>query len=229
VDVFLEKIHAESSNGEKPSYFTDEQLNIVLMDLFMTGAETLGGSLSFAMLFMILHPEVQKKVQKEIDEVVPRGQEVRFEDRKRMIYTQATILEILRLGDIVPIIPPRKVLKEFSYKGYTFPKNMTIMPNLYSVFSSEKYWDRPNEFNPERFIDSKGQLINTEKMQAFGFGKRYCMGETQATPVLFLYFTNLLQHFDLSQVPTEPPPTTRPVAAFTLTPQPFDMVVKIRG
>lgn len=40
----------------------------------------------------------------------------------RMIYVQATIMEILRLGNIVPVIPPRKVMQDFTYKGYTFPK-----------------------------------------------------------------------------------------------------------
>jgi cytochrome P450 len=89
-----------------------------------------------------------------------------------MIYTQATLMEILRVGNIVPIIPPRKVENEFSYKGYTIPKGMTIIPNLHSVFVDEKYWKDPKEFRPERFIGLDGQLCNTERFAPFGFGMK---------------------------------------------------------
>jgi cytochrome P450 len=49
---------------------TDEQFIVVSMDLFMAGSETTSNTMEFALLYMILHPEVQKKVQAEIDSVV---------------------------------------------------------------------------------------------------------------------------------------------------------------
>ena len=106
-------------------------------------------------------------------------------------------------------------------------QEMAIMPNMHSVFTSDKYWDRPLEFRPERFIDSNGKLFNMEKFAPFGFGKRFCMGETQATPAIFLYFTSLMQRFEISKVPGDNP-TTEPGLGFTLTPQPFDMIIKQR-
>lgn len=54
------------------------------------------------------------------------------------------------------------------------------------------------------------------------------MGETLANPVLFLYFTMMLKHFELSTVPGQPQPTTTPQPCFTATPYPFNMVVKLR-
>jgi hypothetical protein len=59
-------------------------------------------------------------------------------------------------------------------------------------------------------------------------GKRFCLGETQATPALFLYFTTLLKHFEFSTMPNECP-TTEPLPGFTLSPQPFNMKIKERN
>jgi cytochrome P450 len=81
--VFLTKIDEMSGDQTEDNFYTDEQLIVVLMDLFMTGSETLGGSLSYALLFMILHPEVQQKVQKEIDEIVGIDEEVQFHHRPK--------------------------------------------------------------------------------------------------------------------------------------------------
>ncbi len=61
------------SNCEFPKrmqLLTDEQFIVVSMDLFMAGSETTSNTMEFALLYMILHPEVQKKVQAEIDSVV---------------------------------------------------------------------------------------------------------------------------------------------------------------
>jgi len=48
----------------------------VLMDLFLTASDTLGGSLAYALLYMTLNPEVQAKVHEEINSVIPANEEV---------------------------------------------------------------------------------------------------------------------------------------------------------
>lgn len=83
MDVFLAKIDEMNETDPSEGFYTHDQLLIVMIDLFMTGTETLNGVLSFGLLFLILNPEVQAKVQKEIDAVVPHGGEVLFEHKQK--------------------------------------------------------------------------------------------------------------------------------------------------
>jgi cytochrome P450 len=53
------------------------------MDLFTAGGETLSSSLAFSLLYMIMYPNVQKAVQKELDEVVGRDRRPTLGDRVR--------------------------------------------------------------------------------------------------------------------------------------------------
>lgn len=52
------------------------------MDLFIAGSDTTAATLSWATLYMILHPGIQRKVQKELDSVL-NGNEVTLDDMKR--------------------------------------------------------------------------------------------------------------------------------------------------
>ena len=60
---------------------TEEQLWVTAMDLFAAGSETTATTLAWAILYMILNPEAQEKVQKEIDQVVGRDREPSLDDR----------------------------------------------------------------------------------------------------------------------------------------------------
>ena len=52
------------------------------MDFFIAGTETTGGTLAWATLYMILHPETQTKVQQELDSIL-EGKDAMIEDMKR--------------------------------------------------------------------------------------------------------------------------------------------------
>lgn len=54
-------------------FFVDEQFSMVLVDLFLTGFVPISSCLEFLVMFMILHPEIQKKCHDEIDNVIGRN------------------------------------------------------------------------------------------------------------------------------------------------------------
>ena len=72
---------------------TGEQLVRTIGDLFVAGTETTGTTLLWGIIYMMRHPEIQERVQTEIDEVL-QGREPRFEDRERLPYTEACVYEI---------------------------------------------------------------------------------------------------------------------------------------
>ena len=72
-----------------------------------------------------------------------------------------------------------------------------IFANILHVHFDQTYWENPEEFNPNRFIDEKSQTFKTnERLIPFSIGKRYCLGQSLAEKEYFLFFVGLLQKFE---------------------------------
>ena len=61
--------------------------------------------------------------------------------------------------------------KDVELQGYRIPKDTLVMPLMHSVFQDPKYWDQPELFNPERFIDKSGKTVKKDAQIPFGAGK----------------------------------------------------------
>ncbi|XP_056419953.1 cytochrome P450 2K1-like [Hyla sarda] len=192
VDAYLAK--QQEGKPESTLYFHDENLVALVENLFTAGMETTSTTLRWGLLLMIKYPEIQKKVHNEIETVIGSAQP-QIEHRKQMPYTDAVIHEIQRFGDIIPNNAPHLTSQDVTFRGYFIPKGTAIIPLLHSVLRDETYFEKPNEFYPEHFLDSEGKLKKIESFIPFSIGKRSCAGETLAKMELFLFFTTLLQNF----------------------------------
>merc|ERR1711992_366914 len=83
--------------------FGIENLRNTLFDLFLAGSETTSTTLTWAALYMVRYPEIQEKIQKELDLVVGLNRTPSNSDRPNLPYTEATIMEIQRHANIVPL------------------------------------------------------------------------------------------------------------------------------
>ncbi|XP_069584333.1 cytochrome P450 2K6-like [Ranitomeya imitator] len=215
IDYFLIKQKQEKPNPEL--YFHDENLTAVVSDLFSAGMETTSTTMRWALLLMIKYPEIQEKVQSEIEKVIGSG-EPQMTHRKHMPYTDAVIHEVQRFANIVPTNLPHQTTKDITLKGFFLPKGSYIIPSLTSVLRDDKYFKKPDEFYPQHFLDADGNFIKNEAFLPFSAGKRSCAGENMGKMGLFLFFTKLLQNFTF----TAPPMTKLDLTAaigFTLRPQ----------
>jgi len=215
VDVYLREMKTSADVS-----FSEEQLLVNAMDLFSAGSETTATTLAWAVCFMIIHPDVQKKVQQEIDQVLG-DRTPTLDDRGRLCYTEATIMEIQRLGSIAPQAVPHRTLSDVQIKGYKIPKDTFVFSMLYYIMRDPDYWQSPDNFQPERFLDSEGKIVKEERFIPFGVGKRQCLGESLAKTELFLIFTRLIQMFTFEACDGYPRPSPEPVAGFILAPKPF--------
>jgi 26-hydroxylase len=85
--------------------------------------------------------------------------------------------------------------------GHFIPKNAQVIPNLYAVHMDPELWEEPEKFNPERFLNSEGEVEKPEFFMPFGVGRRMCLGAVLARHQLFLFFSSLVHTYDL--VPAE--------------------------
>jgi cytochrome P450 len=224
IDMYLTRA-AEDATG----IFTERQLVHNCMDLFLAGSETTSKSLQFAIACLILHPEVQDKVQEELDRVADGRQQVTMADRPQLPYVEATLHEVWRYCNVTPFGPPRQVRKELEVGGgkYAIPAGTAILYNTYSLHMDVDHWGDPQFFRPERFLTNQGTFCPEEMTFPFGIGRRRCLGESLARMENFLFFANLLLNFRFRQG-ENPTPTLEPEAGFTNGPYPFLMEITVR-
>ncbi|RXN24292.1 Cytochrome family subfamily polypeptide 24 [Labeo rohita] len=171
---------------------------------------------------MIKYPEIQAKVQEEIDRVVGGSQQPSLSDKDNMPYTNAVIHEIQRIGNIIPINVVRATVEDTQIGEYSIPKGTIVTGSLTSVLFDESEWETPHSFNPGHFLDAEGKFRRRDAFLPFSLGKRVCLGEQLARMELFLFFSSLLQRFTFS-----PPAGVEPSLDFKLgathCPKPYEL------
>ncbi|XP_063297793.1 cytochrome P450 2A3-like [Pelobates fuscus] len=193
IDFYLE--HISKTKDDPSSPFNEMNLMQIVLDIFLAGSETLTSTFLWGLLFMVLHPDVQAKVQKELDAHFETYQELHYENRKEVPYTYAVIHEIQRCANVAPVGLPRQCAQDVKIKGYQLKKGTVIVTCLASALCDPNYWKFPNDFCPSNFLDEHGNFQSKEAFLPFSTGQRICLGRQLAMMELFIFFTHLLHAF----------------------------------
>lgn len=198
VDCYIQKM--KDTEDVSSSFFAgngEGNMQRVMMDLFGAGSETTSTILAFAILYMLRYPDVQQKLQEEI-ELVLGERSASLEDRQNMPYTDAFIHEVLRFSCINYTIP-HATTQDVEFHGYKLPAGTPVYANISWIMNDPEHWDAPETFNPLRFIDAAtGKFAKNDRFIPFLIGKRYCLGQQLAQHQIFLFLTGLLQNFHFS-------------------------------
>ncbi|NWU69213.1 CP2J6 protein, partial [Pterocles burchelli] len=221
MDYYLDEI--DRTKGDADATYDEENLMQSVFDLFLAGTETTATTLRWALLYMVVYPDVQERVQKELDAVLGGSRVICYEDRKRLPYTNAVIHEIQRYSSIILFSVPRQCVRDTELLGFRVPKNTIILPNTDSVMSDPGKWETPDQFNPGHFLDKDGNFINREAFIPFSLGQRVCMGELLARMELFITFSTLLQAFTFTLPEGVKEVSTKFVFGSTMKPAPYQL------
>ncbi|KAH9480332.1 Cytochrome P450 monooxygenase 98 [Psilocybe cubensis] len=152
---------------------------------------------------MVLNPEIQKKAQAELDRVLGTKRLPTLADRKSLPYIEAIYREVLRFKPPIPISVPHSVTTDDTFKGYFIPEGTTVFPNIWAMTHDEDVYPEPFAFKPERFFDENGKLNNDDRVLAYGFGRRICVGKAIASSSLWLQIASVLACFTIDKAKDE--------------------------
>ncbi|XP_069066072.1 cytochrome P450 3A21-like isoform X2 [Pleurodeles waltl] len=194
-----------SSNGTHHGYkaLTDSEIIAQSRVFILAGYETTSTTLSFLSYNLATHPDVQRKLQQEIDTLLPNKAPPTYEALLQMEYLEMAINEALRLYPAGGRIE-RVCKKTVEVKGVTIPEGVVVVIPLYSLHRDPEYWPEPDKFNPDRFTKENKETQEPYTFLPFGSGPRNCIAMRFALLNVKVGIVSLLQNFSF-QVCKETP------------------------
>nr|QWK52261.1 cytochrome P450 93D1 [Isatis tinctoria] len=183
----------EDKNAEMK--LTRENIKAFIMNIYGGGTDTSAITVEWALAELINHPEIMKKAQQEIEQVVGNNRLVEETDLCNLSYIRAVVKETLRLHPGGPIFV-RESDEECVVAGYRIPAKTRVIVNVWAIGRDPNQWEDPLEFRPERFEGIEWKAMS-EKMVSFGAGRRSCPGEKMVFRFVPLVLAAIIQCFEL--------------------------------
>lgn len=191
---------------------TDKQLRDEVATLMLAGHETTANALTWTWMLLSQHPEVQTKLQAEL-QLVLQGRAPTIADIPQLRYTDMVIKESMRLYPPVAIFG-REAVVDCQIGSYAVPKGCTIMISQWVMHRDPRYFEHSETFNPDRWANDLEKQIPKGVYIPFGDGPRICIGKGFAMMEAVLLLATIAQkfQFDLVPLPIVPQPsiTLRP-------------------
>ncbi|ONK71583.1 uncharacterized protein A4U43_C04F10190 [Asparagus officinalis] len=167
------------------------------LDIFFAGTDAATVTLEWAMTELMRHPEVLKRAQAEVRDLVGDKGKVEETDLHQFHYLKLVVKETLRIHPPGTLLLPREITQQCKINGYDIPANSRLFVNAWTIGRDAGVWENPEVFRPERFVDSpidfKGHHF---ELIPFGAGRRICPGMEIGLLVVELALANLLYVFD---------------------------------
>ncbi|NXW89272.1 CP1B1 protein, partial [Alopecoenas beccarii] len=227
-DVMIAAVERGDGDGP-PAGLGPEDVEGAMTDIFGAGQDTTATALSWVLLLLLKHPQLQRDLQAELDRVVGRSRLPGAEDRPRLPLLESFIYETLRYSSFVPIAIPHATTDDVELEGFHIPKGTVVFINQWSVNHDGAKWPDPQRFDPTRFLDAERRLDRGRagSVMIFSAGQRRCIGDQLAKLQLFLFTAILLHQCSFHANPAEPL-SMDCVHGLALKPRPFTVTAQQR-
>lgn len=181
------------------SQMTAKQLRDETMTLFLAGHETTALTLAWGWYLLSHNPRAESRLHEELRGVLS-GRAPELADLNRLPYLQAVVNEILRLYPPA-YISARTSIELCQIGGYDFPAGTTFLMSQWVTHRDPRYFDEPEAFRPERWLDGLMDRLPPGAYFPFGGGPRRCIGQGFALLEASLVLAEVAQHFRFELVP----------------------------
>ncbi|ELU08568.1 hypothetical protein CAPTEDRAFT_134490, partial [Capitella teleta] len=177
------------------------EANSHAVDLMIGAVETTANSMMWMLYCLSNFPEVQRKLQDEIDATLPQDEHITPEILSRLKYTRACLKETFRLYPVT-FATSRMIHKDIELGGYHIPKGTHCQANLWGMGRDPDYFSDPLTFKPERWQRDTQTLEyhNPHAVLPFGHGARMCIGRRFAEQEIYIAVAKLMKHFTVEHV-----------------------------
>ncbi|KAK7853316.1 trans-cinnamate 4-monooxygenase [Quercus suber] len=191
-------------DAQQKGEINEDNVLYIVENINVAAIETTLWSVEWGIAELVNHPEIQKKLRREIDTVLGPGVQVTEPDTLKLPYLQAVVKETLRLRMAIPLLVPHMNLHDAKLGGFDIPAESKILVNAWWLANNPANWKNPEEFRPERFLEEESKVEangNDFRYLPFGVGRRSCPGIILALPILGITLGRLVQNFELLPPP----------------------------
>jgi cytochrome P450 len=162
------------ARGADGGELTDAQVRDDIVAMFVTANETTAVVLTWLWPVLEANPEVARQVYEEVDRVVG-GRPIGQSEVAELRYTQAVLDELLRLYPAAWVFP-RLVRRADVVGGVPIKGGSTVFVSPFVTHKLPEFWERPDVFDPERFLASRRTRLHRYAYFPFGGGPHQCVG-----------------------------------------------------
>ncbi|KAE8689476.1 Detected protein of confused Function [Hibiscus syriacus] len=200
---FLQFLLQLKNDNDPKTPLTMDNIKALIIDMIVGGTDTSSSSIEFTLAEVINNPQVMRKAQKELDEVVGKDNIVEESHIYKLPYVLAIMKESLRLHPVLPLLVPHSPAEACTLSGYAIPKGCRVFINAWGIHRDPCIWENPLVFNPDRFLNSQWDFNGNDfSYFPFGSGRRMCAGTAMAERMVLYSIATLLHSFDW-KVPEE--------------------------
>ncbi|XP_052151313.1 cytochrome P450 77A4-like [Oryza glaberrima] len=189
---------------------TDEELVTLCAEMINGGTDTTATAIEWAMARVMDNPSIQARLHGEIMQRVGDARPVDDRDTDGMPYLQAFVKELLRKHPPTYFALSHAAVEPGSkLAGYDVPVDANLDIFLPTISEDPKLWERPTEFDPDRFL-AGGETADITgsagvRMIPFSAGRRICPGVGMGTAHIALMVARMVQAFEWRAHPSQPP------------------------
>lgn len=192
IQTMMDQRQGQIDKGEVPE-LSDDDIKGAAGAVYAAGQDTTWSTLTVFIINMILHPEIQTKAQRIIDQVVGRDRLPTFDDRAKLPYIDNIVQETLRWCPVSPVGVPHRSLQEDTYRGYRIPAGSFVYANARAMTHDETVYKNPDDFDPDRYNPpEEGGRGEPFPNGNFGFGRRICVGKHLAEASVWIVVVSML-------------------------------------
>ncbi|KAI1286376.1 Cytochrome P450 3A5 [Halotydeus destructor] len=186
--------------------------------MFGASYDTTTSAMSRTAWFLAHHPDVQERIMRDINDIC-KSESVTYEDLSQMHYLEAVVTETLRI-EAVDTRGFRRTVRETVIPGtdIVVPGDQLISACFYPAHYDERYFDEPDKFKPERYLDDTGNKNRKLPFFAFGGGQRMCAGTRLAYLGIKQSLATILRRFKIEKGPNTPNVVEQEAGTFMMNP-----------